>query len=700
MKKIFFFVILPFFLFATEYFVSPQGDDTNNSGTSASAPFRTIQKAADLMKAGDICTIAPGLYEEAIRPANSGTQSAPILFTTVHGGQVETTASKKVTGWSKHNGNIYVADMDWDLGEENCITYNGSMVQLARWPNKTNANPFAIEAPSISSGNSSSITYNAGIPNQGWANGGVLWFMGVNRWTSWREPIRSHSGNTIGFDKLSDDWQWNGSHSPSNGGEFFLMNTLGALDANNEWYYDKNAKKLYLQTPNGEDPSNGIVLARARTLVFNLKDRSYITLHNLKITGGNIDLNNATGCVVKNCEVLYGNHTIGNEKAAFISVASISISGKDNIIEHSSILWGAGNGIVLNGEDNRVKDCYIGNFNYIGSYACPIELSGKATQITRCEIFNGGRDNIRRGGNGSDVSYNDVHHSNLINDDCGTLYFCSGTFGYTRVHHNWFHSCSSRGNKYKACALYMDNNTKNVILDHNVVWDMEWTGIQINWEGENLLCYNNTLWCRPNGSNSNPMGAWYNGYVFKNVRAWNNLSNKNKWEATSIEKNCIVTNDDPFEDFNNRNFVPKQGSAPIDYGKEISGYTDGFIGSAPDAGAYERGGEEWTAGITWDPKDGPYELVTHTTNDSYHLWSTLILDNMITRAGSRKYVIQVPTSGMHSIDIMNIQGKTVRSFQYNDKTVHTWQPRTSGVYMIKFTNRTIHRRLVKKVIVY
>ena len=143
--------LFPFILFAAQYYVSPQGDDTNNNGTSAGSPFRTVQKAADIMNAGDICNIAQGLYEEVIRPANSGTQTAPILFTTAHGGQVEITASQKLTGWTKHNGNIYVADMDWDLGEENCVTYNGTMVQLARWPNKTNTDPFAIEEPSISS---------------------------------------------------------------------------------------------------------------------------------------------------------------------------------------------------------------------------------------------------------------------------------------------------------------------------------------------------------------------------------------------------------------------------------------------------------------------------------------------------------------------------------------------------------------------
>jgi len=40
-------------------------------------------------------------------------------------------------------------------------------------------------------------------------------------------------------------------------------------------------------------------------------------------------------------------------------------------------------------------------------------------------------------------------------------------------------------------------------------------------------------------------------------------------------------------------------------GRQITGITDGFIGSSPDAGAYEYGQPMWKAGIDWDPVLGP-----------------------------------------------------------------------------------------------
>ena len=51
--------------------------------------------------------------------------------------------------------------------------------------------------------------------------------------------------------------------------------------------------------------------------------------------------------------------------------------------------------------------------------------------------------------------------------------------------------------------------------------------------------------------------------------------------------------------------VPEAGSAAIDAGVAIPGVTDGFVGQAPDLGAYEQGAPYWKAGATgatWPPR--------------------------------------------------------------------------------------------------
>ena len=65
----------------------------------------------------------------------------------------------------------------------------------------------------------------------------------------------------------------------------------------------------------------------------------------------------------------------------------------------------------------------------------------------------------------------------------------------------------------------------------------------------------------------------------------------------------------PFVNLAGGNFNLVAGSAPIDKGRSTSLFDGstltGYTGSAPDAGAYEYGGEAWKAGVNWDVLTGP-----------------------------------------------------------------------------------------------
>ena len=55
------------------------GSDSN-SGTSVSAPFKTIGKAAGLVTAGSVVHVAPGTYVEVVSVNRGGTSNAPVRF--------------------------------------------------------------------------------------------------------------------------------------------------------------------------------------------------------------------------------------------------------------------------------------------------------------------------------------------------------------------------------------------------------------------------------------------------------------------------------------------------------------------------------------------------------------------------------------------------------------------------------------------
>lgn len=586
---------------AVEYHVSTTGNNLNPG--SAASPFLTIQKAANVMVAGDVCVIHAGTYREEVTPtANSVTfQSAP-------GETVLISGFEQVTNWTWHSGDIYSASMGFsDLGDRNQVLYNDQMMNLARWPNKTNYDPFDLEAPAAW-GTTASISHGT-LPDLNWGDGGVVWYLGKSRWTSWRVPATGAAAGIVYFDTLPTSWDYSGSHSPANGGEVILMNILEALDSEGEWYIDRAADTVYFDVPGAGDPDSAPypVQIRARTRVFNLSSKTGVILSGLHMEGGKVDLEGANGCVVKNCRIYYGNHTIANSSSFRIYDTSIDMnSGTVNCsIYRNDIQWGAGNGIILDGTGNRVDNNHIGNFNYVGSYATAIWFIGEGNQLTRNQIFNAGRDTINGGGDGCDVGYNDIHHSNMINDDCGGIYTCcNNDYNFTRIHHNWFHDIQSRNtpfDSYKGAGVYLDNTSREVIVDHNVMWNLEWSCIQFNWAGKDLLLYNNTLWSNDLGlKKSKSIGWWQNGYSITNIPLYNTLANNADFVSTD-EQNTVLyaMGTDPFEDLAGTNFMPQAGTTPIDAGRLIPPFTDGFVGAAPDAGAYERGGIHWLPGPDW-----------------------------------------------------------------------------------------------------
>ncbi|MBW2990900.1 right-handed parallel beta-helix repeat-containing protein [Candidatus Woesearchaeota archaeon] len=170
------FILLPFFVNATNYYVSPSGSDTN-PGT-LSQPFKTIEKARNTIRAtGEnrvTVFLRGGTYEisQTIQfdSRDSGTASAPNVYQAYNGENVRivggiklnpsdfslVTSSSTPNVWSRINTNARGHVMQIDLSayttnygileERQCFSvkdasalelfFNQEPMELARWPNK------------------------------------------------------------------------------------------------------------------------------------------------------------------------------------------------------------------------------------------------------------------------------------------------------------------------------------------------------------------------------------------------------------------------------------------------------------------------------------------------------------------------------------------------------------------------------------
>ena len=92
--------------------VSQTGHDAN-SGASPEAALRTIQRAADLAKPGDVVLIHPGIYRESVRVRTSGTWIQPIVFRGAGPGVVVDGADERIAEgvrWRSTGDGIYAYD--------------------------------------------------------------------------------------------------------------------------------------------------------------------------------------------------------------------------------------------------------------------------------------------------------------------------------------------------------------------------------------------------------------------------------------------------------------------------------------------------------------------------------------------------------------------------------------------------------------
>ncbi len=74
------FFIIPSTGQATTYYVDATNGNNFYPGTTETAAFKTIQKAANVMVYGDTCIVLPGIYNERVKINKTGSSNAPMIF--------------------------------------------------------------------------------------------------------------------------------------------------------------------------------------------------------------------------------------------------------------------------------------------------------------------------------------------------------------------------------------------------------------------------------------------------------------------------------------------------------------------------------------------------------------------------------------------------------------------------------------------
>ncbi len=261
----------------TEYFVSPTGDD-GNSGTIIS-PFQHVQKAVELLKPGDVCTIREGRYSEEVSVHSlQGAPGNPITFRAYPGEDVVFDGTVSLTyKWEKYKGSIYKTKLDQEVWQ---LYVNWEMQVNARWPNAF-WNDFSVFDYTHWGFSDHSSTYDPlsgtgvmsdngtqGLASSGLNATGAIAILNIGSWLTWAGYVLSHNPQQNYFKYDLSIIPKEEVHFKPDRCRYFLEDKLEFLDAPTEWYFDKEDKSLYLWTENGDSPENHQIRGKVSTYAF------------------------------------------------------------------------------------------------------------------------------------------------------------------------------------------------------------------------------------------------------------------------------------------------------------------------------------------------------------------------------------------------------------------------------------------------
>jgi hypothetical protein len=589
----------------TEYYVSKSGRD-DHPGTK-SAPFLTIQKAAEIMKPGDICHIAAGIYPETVSPRNSGTEEDPLIFrATSSEGQVIITGADPIASglWEKESDHLFKVKIEMPLSHENQVFLGDLTMVEARWPN-VGDDLLEPLTSFMDEGSTAELIVDGDLPDFDFT-GAYVWIHAPKWWVNWTGPILSQGDKRIGIQNLSpqrNHFMKDRLHVAGEGDDYFIFGVKDALDADNEWFYDQKSGELYVYRSDGALPEEEYLVKR-RMIAFDFAGKRHMELHDVVVFGANIVTDEESESILlSGLKILYpyyssqSNEIYGRQKNM-----GVILAGSRCTIQHSEVGYSTGSCLSVLGKSNRVFNCYVHDGDMIGGGASCVTLGGKGNVISHNTLTRAGRTVLAYSGMYQAlIQNNDMSQSGKLTSDLGLTYGNVIEGGNSEVRYNLMHD---NADDHLDMGLYYDHGTQNIISHHNIVWGIGFSSFHTNHYGAYHLAYNNTFISDRKGF----MSTWGNRYSpdLLECRYVNNL----------FKQECNITagnyywnaNISGYKEFDG-NDVMKAAGAGLGKGIFIEAITAVPEGVKPGIGAIEYEGMWFKAGHDFEnpPQDVNFE---------------------------------------------------------------------------------------------
>ena len=628
------------FLLSNEYYVATYGDSANVG--SFNYPFSSIQQAANVMNAGDICYIRQGVYHENIKlESKDGSSGSPIVFSAYNDERVVLDGTVPINStWSIFNGNIWVAEIDYDIWQ---LFVDYQEMVMARWPNaffedgsiwdkESNWAHGTIDLDENAYQNGMMIDNPHGdisLENIGFNVEGATAILNVGSFKTYTREILNHNGNTFYYEPVD---LWKTKHH-----DYFLEKKIEFLDSPGEWFYDVDSSLVYFWAPDNANPNNLNIRGKVQSYAFEIIDSDYIEIRDLEFFGTTFKFENSDYSIIDHCNLVYP--SCYKRMLGVVDTQpemSIFTSSSNCKVINSAFRFIDGSALEMYSGSNTIENCYFYHIDYtatdLNGLMTTIQMGGSNNIFRRNTMHRMGASATLNPGNSAIIELNDMSDSGHMQSDGALVQCMVGQQPNVQIRYNWLHDTEKFGARFDG-----EGDGYGGHMHHNVIWNVQ-GGIMV--KGYNHNIYNNTSF--DNGSKNDIIIMIDQGGNEGTITI-NNASNKIAGHRTGTYQDYPVpgiyennwngyeTNQDIkdlLQDAENLDFTPTEGSILIDSGFDHENLDLNYIGDGPDLGAYEYGGEYWIPGITWDLNQ-EFSTIFYPPNNLNVLLGDLNFDQII-----------------------------------------------------------------------
>lgn len=528
------------------FYVAPSGSDAQN-GTSPAQPFLTVQRAQqavrELKQRGPLTEpvtvyLSEGVYpiSEALKftPEDSGTETCPITYKAAQGEKALLSGGRKVTGWKRYKGNIWVATLpevqagEWWFRQ---LYVNGNLRGRARTPNQ---GVFEVKATTDTTTSqrsyqvaSDSFVFNTGDLDPKWKhpeNGEAIIY---HYWTDTHLPIKAIDGkrNVISFGYPSGKVFRDGFEGDL--ARYVVENIYEALDLPGEWVLERSTGRLFYMPLSGEDMASAEVIAPATEELISIKGDplngkfvEYLNFEGLGLAYSNFNLpwgdcNNAQGSAsVSACVNLSGARNCSFDRCSLRNLGTFGFELFDgctfNRFTCNTLEQIAAGGFRLRGVEpggnpalrtgnNTISDNTIGYYGLTYPSAVGVlVMHSDCNTVAHNLIHHGDYTGIsvgwswsylRSAARGNRIEQNHIHdigYNNLLSDMGGiyTLGLSPGTV----ISNNLVHDVNA--NRYGGWGIYTDEGSTSILIENNIVYHTKFGTFNIHY-AKDLVVRNN-----------------------------------------------------------------------------------------------------------------------------------------------------------------------------------------------------------------